>query len=68
MRLKPLVAMGLSVGTLCASVSARADAIADFYKGKTMSVYIGFSAGGTYDLFGRLVARHLGKHVPSIQR
>jgi tripartite-type tricarboxylate transporter receptor subunit TctC len=35
-----------------------------FYKGKTVSIYIGFSAGGTYDYFGRLVSRHLGKHIP----
>ncbi len=35
-----------------------------FYKGKTVSVYIGFSPGGTYDYFGRLVARHIGKHIP----
>ena len=37
---------------------------ADFFKGKTVSVYIGFSPGGTYDYFGRLVSRHLGKHIP----
>ena len=35
-----------------------------FLKGKTVSIAIGFSAGGTYDLFGRLVARHIGKHLP----
>jgi tripartite-type tricarboxylate transporter receptor subunit TctC len=37
---------------------------ADFYKGKTVTIYIGFSPGGTYDLFGRLMQRHLGKHIP----
>lgn len=35
-----------------------------FYKGKTVTIAIGFSAGGTYDLFGRLVSRHIGKHIP----
>ena len=35
-----------------------------FYKGKTVSVYIGFSPGGTYDYFGRLIARHIGRHIP----
>ena len=35
-----------------------------FYKGKNVTIYIGFSPGGTYDLFGRMVARHLGKHMP----
>ena len=36
----------------------------DFYKGKTVSLVIGYSVGGGYDAYGRLVARHLGKHIP----
>ena len=44
--------------------SARAQTAESFFKGKTISVYIGFSAGGTYDYFGRLLTRHLGKHIP----
>ncbi len=44
--------------------TARAQGAETFYKGKTISVYIGFSAGGTYDYFGRLLTRHLGKHIP----
>src|SRR5499427_10196 len=36
---------------------------ADF-AGKTVTIYIGNTAGGTYDLMGRLVARHLGRHLP----
>ena len=36
----------------------------DFYKGKTIKLYIGSGPGGGYDLFGRLVARHIGKHLP----
>jgi tripartite-type tricarboxylate transporter receptor subunit TctC len=35
-----------------------------FYKGKTLTVLINFAAGGPTDIEGRLVARHLGKHVP----
>jgi tripartite-type tricarboxylate transporter receptor subunit TctC len=34
------------------------------YKGKTVVIYIGFAPGGSYDYFGRLVARHIGKHLP----
>ena len=37
---------------------------ADFYAGKTVSLYIGFAPGGTYDLFGRVVSQHLGKKLP----
>ena len=44
--------------------TAAADAVADFYKGKTVNVLIGVGAGGEYDLQARLVARFLGKHIP----
>ncbi len=36
----------------------------EFYKGKNVNVYIGFSPGGSYDFFGKLVARHIGRHLP----
>src|ERR1700691_2007436 len=41
-------------------VPARAE---DFYKGKTINLFIGSGPGGGYDQFGRLVARHLGTFV-----
>ena len=37
---------------------------ASFYEGKVVRVTVGFSAGGGFDLWARLVARHLGKHIP----
>ena len=50
---------------VCAAHQARAqDAIAQFYKGKTVYVVIGSAAGGGFDTYGRLVARHIGKHIP----
>ncbi len=36
----------------------------DFYEGKTVSLYIGTIPGGPYDAYGRLVARHIGRHIP----
>ena len=36
----------------------------DFFKGKTVSLYIGFAAGGSYDYFGRVAARYMGRHIP----
>jgi tripartite-type tricarboxylate transporter receptor subunit TctC len=42
--------------------AARAQAV-DF-AGKTITIYIGYTAGGSYDLYGRLVSRHLGAHLP----
>jgi tripartite-type tricarboxylate transporter receptor subunit TctC len=41
-----------------------AQSAADFYRGRSITVVIGFSVGGGYDLYARLLARHLGKHIP----
>jgi tripartite-type tricarboxylate transporter receptor subunit TctC len=45
-------------------VSARAQSPAEFYKGKNIDLYIGYSVGGGYDLYARLLARHMGRHIP----
>jgi tripartite-type tricarboxylate transporter receptor subunit TctC len=42
---------------------ARADTPADFYRGKTITVIVGNGAGGGFDLYARLVAKHLGRHL-----
>ena len=51
---------------LASAVSSRAhaDDVADFYKGKTVRVIIGTGVGGTYGVYGQLVARHFGRFVP----
>jgi tripartite-type tricarboxylate transporter receptor subunit TctC len=50
---------------LCATPThAQSDAIAEFYRGKTVNVLIGVGVGGEYDIQARLVARHIGKHIP----
>jgi tripartite-type tricarboxylate transporter receptor subunit TctC len=43
---------------------ARAQAPADFFRGRNIELYIGYSVGGAYDLYARVLARHLGKHIP----
>ena len=43
---------------------ALADEVADFYKGKTVSVIVGYSPGGGYDTYARILAKHLSKHIP----
>ena len=40
------------------------ESVASFYRGRTLSVIIPSSVGGGYDLYGRLVARHIGRHIP----
>ena len=43
---------------------AEADGVADFYKGRSVSVIIGYSVGGGYDAYARLLARYIGRHIP----
>jgi tripartite-type tricarboxylate transporter receptor subunit TctC len=43
---------------------ASADPVEDFYRGKTVELIIGAAAGGGYDLPGRVIARHMGRHIP----
>jgi tripartite-type tricarboxylate transporter receptor subunit TctC len=44
--------------------AARADDIADFYRGRTVSLIAGFNVGGGADSYARIIARHLGGHIP----
>jgi tripartite-type tricarboxylate transporter receptor subunit TctC len=43
---------------------ARADAVSDFYRAKMLHVLIGYGEGGGYDIYGRLFAEFLGRHLP----
>ena len=43
---------------------AAADPVADFYKGKTVALVVGHEVGSGYDVYGRVLARHLGRHIP----
>jgi tripartite-type tricarboxylate transporter receptor subunit TctC len=44
--------------------AASAQSPADFYKGKNVDLYIGYSVGGGYDVYARILARYMGKHIP----
>jgi len=52
------------VGLGGASPGLAADSVEAFYKGKTIQLLIGFGPGGGYDVYGRAVARHLGRFIP----
>jgi tripartite-type tricarboxylate transporter receptor subunit TctC len=58
-----LAALLAASAVVCAS-SARADSVEDFYRGKTIDLYIGYSAGGGYDNYARQVARYMSKYIP----
>ncbi|MDB5534053.1 MAG: hypothetical protein JWO28_2368, partial [Hyphomicrobiales bacterium] len=61
-----VAAAAVSCGVTVASASD--DAVANFYKGKQVSVVVGSSPGGGYDLYGRLVSRYIGKYIPGNPR
>src|SRR5262245_28803575 len=46
------------------SLPAVAQPMPDFYAGKQINLMVGASPGGAYDQMGRLMARHLGRHIP----
>jgi tripartite-type tricarboxylate transporter receptor subunit TctC len=49
---------------LVTPAAAQTDPVADFYRGKTVRVIVGYGPGGSYDLYGRLAAEFLGRHIP----
>ena len=59
-----------SIGVICVAMgcalaaSAVGQPAADFYKGKTINIVVGFTPGGGYDTYARLLSRHFGPHVP----
>ena len=57
-------ALALLAAMALAPSTARAQSPADFYKGRNVDLYVGYSVGGAYDLYARVIARHLGKHIP----
>src|SRR5262249_42162593 len=56
--------LALIAALALAPATAGAQTPADFYKGRNVDLYIGYSVGGAYDLYARVIARHLGKHIP----
>jgi tripartite-type tricarboxylate transporter receptor subunit TctC len=57
--------IALAVALLASSPSVLSAQPADqAFAGKTITIYVGYTAGGSYDLYGRLISRHLGQHLP----
>src|SRR3954470_21854349 len=51
-------------GTLSLAPTAKAQTAAEFYNNRQMTMLIGTTAGGGYDIFGRMFARHMGRYLP----
>src|SRR5262249_45980177 len=45
-----------------------ADEVASFYQGRTVTMIVGYSPGGGFDIYGRLLARYMGDHIPGNPR
>ena len=56
----------LAIAVACASVanSAAAQSVEEFYRGKTITMVVSTGVGNGFDTNARLVARHLGRHLP----
>jgi len=60
-----LAALALAVpATMMTAPGAAADAVADYFAGKRLTLVVSYGAGGSYGLYGRLVASHIGDHLP----
>jgi len=58
----PLMAGALLI--CISSSSAAQDAVADFYRGKQVTIMVGFTAGGSSSLYAQALARHMGRYLP----
>ncbi|HEY6259155.1 MAG TPA: hypothetical protein VIY51_25540 [Xanthobacteraceae bacterium] len=63
-RTSGVVGLALLALTPLCPAPARADEVADFYRGKELRLIIGASVGGGYDIYARAIAKHLSDHIP----
>ena len=49
---------------LLAGLPVKAQSVSSFYKGKQISLIVGYGPGGGYDVYARVLARHIGRHIP----
>jgi tripartite-type tricarboxylate transporter receptor subunit TctC len=57
-------ASALAAVVLTATCASAQSSVESFYRGKTVAILIGHPAGGSYDMYARLAAAHIGKHIP----
>ena len=63
-RFATMIAATAFVGILGSVMPAHSDSVEDFYRGRSINVVIGYGVGGGYDTYARLLARHIGRHIP----
>src|SRR4026207_27079 len=60
----PRTAMVSVAALVVRPAPAGAQSVEDFCRGKTVNILVGFTGGGGYDLYARVLGRHLGRHIP----
>ena len=64
-RYSHILTVVLAITLLTASgLNASAASVGDFYRGKTVEIYVGTTAGGGYSTFAQILSKHLGNHIP----
>jgi tripartite-type tricarboxylate transporter receptor subunit TctC len=63
MKRRAFIVAAVSLAMISASPD-RAQSVEEFYRGKTITILVGFTAGGGYDLYARLLGRHMSRHIP----
>ena len=63
MSLRRIIIAFTAILTAAGAASAQ-DAVEQFYRGKTINIYVGSSAGGGYDAYARALGRHMGQYIP----
>ncbi len=69
MSLRPVSLRPSAIAAVCSAIGlagqpAPAQPVESFYRGKTVTMVIGYPPAGANDVYARMVARHIGKHIP----
>ena len=58
------IARAIVLAGVLGAQQVQAESVADFYRGRTVTLSVGTSPGGGYDIYARIIARHIGRHIP----
>ena len=64
MLLKLIIVLVIARSSFAGQAGYDEKKVAEFYRGKTVTIVVGHSAGGGFDRYGRAIARHIGKYIP----
>src|SRR5262245_60385201 len=56
--------IALAATLMMSTPAVQADDVAGFYQGKTITLFLGYPPGGAYDIYARLIGRHMTRHMP----